>query len=357
MLDTLPIDILLNIFGYLRYVNIIKLLTVNKTLNNIINENSKCIEFNNVETIFDKKKIDNIIKKFPKIKLYIDGRTYNNYVDYINNIDELILFNFQDTIPVDISKIKTVRVLDISFCDNIINIDKLRDKDCKILELKCCYSKITDVSSFVNIKNLSLYYNDYLSDISAFKYNNYDFIDLSSCKLIKDFSVFKYCKINEIDLSDTNIEDVSSLSHINIVKLSLCENIKNFNYLSNVEVLELSETNITDISCLNNNKKLCLSSCDNITNFKLTSNRLETLNLSDTKIINIPNIKTLKYLKLSNCNNLNYSNISLLTNLVELDLSYNKNINVNKIIKLLKNTNQLKELHVFNNTTFDLSKS
>jgi hypothetical protein len=297
LLLNVPTDILLNIFKFLRYTEVMKLLIVNKTFNNIINKNSKYIEFNDTEINFNKENINYIIKKFPKIKLYVDGRRYNNYLDYINNINELILFDFNN-VEIDVSKIRNVNLLNISLSFNIANIESLKDKDCSINTLYCSYNKITNISPFIKIKTLYLYDNNNLSDISAFKYNNYDLIDLSSCSLIKDISVFKYCNVKKLILSYTFVEDISSIGHINNINLTGCTNIQDFSYLSTVEILNVSFTNINDVSFLKNIKILNLSNCKNITNVDsfVNNDKLEELDISRTNIKRVPFIKSLKHL-------------------------------------------------------------
>ena len=297
-MDTLPTDILLHIFKQMRYDEVMKLLIVNKTLNNFIKKNSKYMEFSCVHYNFKKTNIDDIIQLFPKIKLHIDGRKYDNYLDYINNTSDLILFSSKNKL-IDVSLIKNVSALNISLSDNIININSLKDKDCKIESLTCCYNMIEDVSPFINIKNLRLYHSYNLKSLYPFKNGTYDEINLSSCSNLKDISPLKNCNIKKIILSYTPIEDVSYISHIDNIILTGCINIKDFSYLSNVEKLNISSTLIEDIDCLKNNRILEISKCENIKNINslVNNKRLEILDLSHTYINNIPILPSVQILK------------------------------------------------------------
>lgn len=284
----LPSDILLNIFKYLRYDEVMRLLIVNKRINNFIKENSKYIEFNSIHYNFEKNNIDNLIKQFPRIKLHVDHRKYNNYLDYINNIDELILFNSNDKL-IDFKLIKSISKIDISMSNNIINFDSLKDNDCKVIHLKCCYNIISDLSPFINIKTIELYSNNNITDISPLKNRTYEKIDLSLCINLKDISPLRTCNIKKLILSCTPIEDVSSIGHINNIRLVGCHNIKDFSPLSNVEILNISDTFINDVSCLKNNRILDLSKCKNIININclINNKRLEKLDIRNTHVSNL----------------------------------------------------------------------
>ena len=104
-------------------------------------------------------------------------------------------------------------------------------------------------------------------------------LSLCSKKLYEQYCIkIKKIKIKE-DIETLNISNIKFDKFENLIELdlSLCKNIKDFSFISNLEKLEnliLWNTNISDISFLEKNKnikELDLSQCQNIQDFSFIS--------------------------------------------------------------------------------------
>ncbi|KAI3698028.1 hypothetical protein L6452_31138 [Arctium lappa] len=178
-----------------------------------------------------------------------------------------------------------------SLPSNIANPRYLYLKSCRLLERLPCFE------SLVDLEVLDLSGSEKLYEIE------------------KDF--FKHMThLRVLNLSETNVEDLPSLSNLSNLRqllLSRCAALEHLPSLESVTKLEVLDA--SECSAL---KDIGDNSFKNMT-------RLQRLDLSETKIKTIPslsNLTNLRYLLLKNCTNLQNLelNVSLL-NLEELNLS------------------------------------
>jgi uncharacterized protein YtpQ (UPF0354 family) len=227
-MNTLPDEILQEIFSYLDPQSIINVSYMNKRINHLAKDTKHFKNNDTIEVDTDKyndkniNDINNIVAKIESIFPYIQLKIY--------------------LVCADIS--------DISLLGNV-----------KELKLYAC-RYITDFSVLGKQEILYLF-DTYISDISHL--GNVKELYLGGCINIKDFSILGKQKV--LDLSHTNISDISRLSNVKKLSLSGCQNITDFSVLGKQEVLFLNYTNISDVSNLGNVKKLYLLGCINITDY------------------------------------------------------------------------------------------
>lgn len=287
---------------------------------------------------------------------YYNDNDYRNYVQTkVNTLQRMSLNYFKNDNINDINRLDNVHALYLSKCSNIIDV---QTKYVSILD--CSYTSIEDLN------NIICY--------------NLHTLDLTGCDLSNNDDLSCLNGINNVNLCKTNVSDVSSLSHINILNLSHNKLITDFSMLGGIYELDLSHTNIKDkdLKYLSNVHTLILKSTD-ITNvndlihnttldLSITlvtdvsslsrSDTLYSLNLSDTKVIDVnvlSKIKTLQILILDNCRSIinvndlgkltclrlsatNVKDIFMLGNVNTLDLSYCSNIHD---VSCLKNVKKL----------------
>jgi hypothetical protein len=155
-----------------------------------------------------------------------------------NNITKLTLMGYK-TYSLDFLKfcrnikyidLSTSYVVDISALSMLENVNYINLHGCKKLLLdftfieKCktldtlilSNTNITDTSNIKNIKYINLSNTNIISITDVGKV---DELNLSYCKLLIDVSKLKNSQINFLSLNGCKINDISMLSHINIIKL------------------------------------------------------------------------------------------------------------------------------------------
>jgi hypothetical protein len=220
-MDTLPDEILQEIFSYLNPLEIIYISYMNKRLNRLAKDTR---EFKNNDTI----QVN--IKKNKKVNI----NDINQIVAKIESIFPYIQLKIDLSYSkiIDISRLGNVKELDLRECTNITDFSILGKQ--KILRLGD--TNISDISHLGNVKKLYLV----------------------KCKNISNFSILG--KQEVLDISHTNISDISHLGNIKHLNLIGCNNITDFSILGKQEILALFATNICDISNLGNVKILGLRS-------------------------------------------------------------------------------------------------
>ena len=245
MLHTLNTDILLQIINNLSLNDLNNLRQTNKKLNLIIKSCSNhiypmgvyCVKIHN---------IPKIIKKYPNINLNIktfwhpDLQLIKPYID-------------------------NIKILDLSFCNNVSNSDIECFKNIKELNLLCAYG-LTKIIKFNNIKILNLSNCFNLKDINPLSYSRIDELNLSSCINIIDFSPINTMCIRKLDLSDcVQISDLRYFSNICDLDLSSCYSIRDISPLKNTHILDISDCyNVIDLRPLKSVRKLNINFCYNI---------------------------------------------------------------------------------------------
>ena len=210
---------------------------------------------------------------------------------------------------------------------------------------------------FIDNKN----YRYIIRPISKINFSNLKNIVFKNCELYDDNSIL----LN--NLITTNLERLDlSFNKLNKLNLIFTEKIKN------LKDLDLSHNNISDISHFADSKLISLINLDLSYNdiydieclgLKTNFNKLEVLNLSNNKISEIKALTEndkLIYLKKLYLNNNNISNVSCLSdskfsNLLELDLSFNKIENID-FIELNMSLNSIEKIDLSNNQIIKLVK-
>jgi Leucine-rich repeat (LRR) protein len=164
-------------------------------------------------------------------------------------------------------------------------------------------------------------------------------INLSSSS-IYDVSILR--KISVIDLSWTAVEDVSALSHAHTLNLYSTE-VKDVSMLGSVHKLNLGYTKVADVSALGSVHTLILRNTEVTDVSALT--KVHTLDLHETKVTDISNLinvydldlsftyelrdfkpianfKKLRILNLTNSRISDYEDISFLSFVYSLNLTY-----------------------------------
>jgi hypothetical protein len=211
-MDTLPDEILQEIFSYIDPQSIINISYMNKRINHLAKDTR---EFKNNDTIeVNTKKcinindINQIVAKIESIFPYIQLKIYLTRT-YIS----------------DISKLGNVKELNLYDCRNISDFSILGKQEL----LNVSYTNISDISHLGNVNKL----------------------DIQHCKNITDFSILG--KQEVLNVSNTNISDISNLGNIKILYLNNCQNITDFSILGKQKVLDISRCrNIIDYTHVEN---------------------------------------------------------------------------------------------------------
>ena len=129
---------------------------------------------------------------------------------------------------------------------------------------------ISDVSALRTVYKLDLSYCKSIVDVSAL--GNAHTLNLRGCNNIVDVSALG--NAHTLDLSECeNIVDVSALGKVHTLKLSYCGNIVDVSALGNVHTLNLSECeSIVDVSTLGGVHNLYISNCSGITDMSALAN-------------------------------------------------------------------------------------
>jgi len=281
-IDKLPTDILLLIINNVRYYDLLNLLAVNKTINIFVKTNKNYII---TDEIVDLNKIKNpkrTLTRFPNIKFYYSVKNNNktlkcndNIYKCNDNIYSLKLANCNNTDFSFLSNFHNLKILDLfgtnidnvsleCIVNNVYNLTNLSLRNCddidddgcilisnlhslKILNLSFCY-QITNIECLSNLVNLEkLYLNGTsITSIDVIRnFHNLTFLNLSGCDELYDNN-FKY-------------EIFNNLYNLKILDLSVCINITNLSFCSS-----LSSINTILLSKNNNISKESLAKLDSV---------------------------------------------------------------------------------------------
>ena len=328
------------------------------------NKNLEVIYFNQSGTI--SKTITNIT--FPqnnKIK-HIIGKRYDGNLD-LSNFKFLETFEMPHSYIENIFLPKSLKILNLED-SGITTIDLTNSVNLEELKLEKNPIKTINLTKLLKLKTITL-------SISNFK-KNIDFtnnLNLENVELFGYFSVFK--ENNKIDFSkninlktlkleDNKIKTLDLKNNVNLKTLRVTgSELESLELENNVklEILNLSKNNITELDISKNiNLKELIVNKNKISNLKLTSEKIEKLDLSDNKNlknIDVRNLGNLKYINLNDTtlkedtidfsHNPNLEEVYIEGDSIKIDnLDFSNNPN----LKVLKVLSQLKTLNIEKNT-------
>lgn len=233
----------------------------------------------------------------------------------LENVSRITLFSRIKNLSI----FSNIDVVDLSYAypNNIDhNTDLSFFREIKSLNLENW--PIKDVNQFWKVKYLNISHNNIVENVEKLG-GVYD-LKLRKCRLISDVS--KLTGNTFLDISwNQNINNVDNLGNTKSLKMTECYFVRDISNLGNVPDLDISRCfGIRDISNLKNNKRLIASGL-HISNIKNQSN-IEILDLSDcTNITEINKLeRTVKKLNISKCTNISFfQNLDFLS---EINLDY-----------------------------------
>lgn len=270
--------------------------------------------------------------------LYIQGPRIRNYdaLSDLKNLEELTITG---------SYLPSTKVL-----SSLTNLKKLWIGNSQL-------SDLTGIENLKNLESLNLYNNN-ISDISNLtSLENLTYLELGLNNISDISSLANLKNLKRLYLASNNIESISPIKNlVDLTTLVLIENniqdASPIEPLSHLQFLALSDNpslntqHFTNFTCKNTLYSLFLSNCglrnlNFLKNFTSIS-YLEANNNSISSISGINSSPSLHRLFLSN-NNIsvdkdNYTALSKLENMAELDLSHNNlgNLNLPKLPNLYK---------------------
>lgn len=329
-----------------RYCNKLKNLTLH----------FRCDEQNNLDFSFASycKKIESFSID---INYYHDLENLNNipFLNILTSLKAEACYSINDISS--LSKCPCLRYLDFTSCEELRNIDHL--KNCKNLETLLMPGKafeemlLEDINGLKNclmLKTLNLKRCEHLEDISP----------LEKCTLLENIDLFgtgvenievlrNFTSLKKLDLSwCENIEDFSPLETcVNIEEINFegCEQISDISFLKNYSSLKILRIHDSHSENYNGEPQLVYN-IESIDSLKNCLN-LEKLYLSRSKIKDLSPLescKRLKYLDISHCNQIeNIGSLQHCESLEYLDISGCLEI---KDLFLLEHFKSLKKLKI-----------
>ena len=312
-----------------------------------------------------------------KIK-HILGKRLNQDLD-LSNFKSLETFEMTHSYIKNIFLPKSLKILNLK--DSYIsNIDLTNSVNLEELKLENNPIKTINLTKLLKLKTITLSIYDFKKNIDFT--NN---LNLENVELFGYFSVFK--ENNKIDFSkninlktlkleDNKIKTLDLKNNINLKTLRVAgselESLKLENNVK-LEILNLSKNNITELDISKNiNLKELTVNKNKISNLKLTSEKIEKLDLSDNKNlknIDVRNLENLKYINLNNTmlkqdtidfsHNPNLEEVYIEGDSIKidnLDFSNNPNLKVLKVLSQLKTLNIEKNI-LLNNATLKIDNN
>ena len=182
-MEFLPREIIIEIFGYLSFNELIKLQLMDKLFKQIIRKN----KWPHI-TVRPKNSLH-------KINFIIDNYSFTNYD----------LSNCNQITDTSVSKLGNCHTLNFSWCSQITDAGVSKLGNCHTLNLSGC-SQITNesVSKLGNCHTLNLYGCDKITDASVSKLGNCHTLNLAFCYQITDASALKLGKCHTLSLLGCN---------------------------------------------------------------------------------------------------------------------------------------------------------
>jgi Leucine-rich repeat (LRR) protein len=199
-----------------------------------------------------------------------------------------------------------------------------------------------------------------LRAIRCFKNINSLIIKNSEIETLEDINCFK--NLNNLEISNSKVTDFKRINELNgLIKLSLIEvnlfdyqiNEINWSKLDNLIYLNISNNSISSFSeCLKSKNIKILNASNNKITYFTTSSSLESLDLSNNKLVNLELFNlNLKNLNVS-FNDINSFKLTKNTSLIDIDLSNNKlkkiNFDDENKVQILSLSNNKFDESVFN---------
>jgi hypothetical protein len=213
---------------------------------------------------------------------------YKTYEGYRNDINEfanihclkIVLF-LNGTNTTSTKNFSRVSELNLNRCQEIkdmINLDSVYYID---LGSSC----ISDVSGLRFIHTLHLSFCDNITDVSCLK--SVHTLNISGCKNIKDVS--KLTNVKTLNLSYCNIKDVSMLTKVMNLNIQKCKHIKHVGNLRQLKILTMSP-HVYGIHALTNLKTLYVEETSSCRDHK-SSHRIDKLKLNKETSSEIKKLK------------------------------------------------------------------
>ena len=314
-------------------------------------------------TVYFKEKLYNLQELFLNVNK-IESYKFLKYLKLLRNLSIETRENIYEDIIPEINE-NLIYLKLFNYISDDINSISEKLKNLKILDL--VYSTISNLSGIYllsNLEELSIKYDNNLVDINPISYlKNLKTLNLSSCENVTDIYYIRYMtniehivlsgtsvsnleplkdlkKLKSIDIFDcSNVIDISYISEIEEIDLGFCGNITDFSSLGErVKELDVSNTFISDLSRLTNVTSLDISYNDNITDASMLS-KVEILDI--TQCINLRDISNFVNIKEISASNILYDNIYPFTIAKKILLSSVNVDLVNFSFKIFKNCEDL----------------
>ena len=256
-----------------------------------------------------------------------------------NNLKNLnVLKNIKITSSLDVSNNE---ITDFSAVKNVFDTDNIECEFYDCASIIAQENKITDISIIndLNVEAIDLSKNN-ITDISNFDNKKIKMIDLSNNNIEKGFETLNNALT--INLNNCNISSFDGFSNLNntyTINLNNnnITNFKGLGALKNLEFLSLANNKINDLSGI--------SKLENLSNLDLSNNdisditplnsikSLSTLSLSGNKKIKGKLDNDIYLLNIKDCELNKDFDLSGLKNLLFINLSNNRDMDIENIIK------------------------
>ncbi|CAL6002332.1 leucine-rich_repeat domain-containing protein [Hexamita inflata] len=256
---------------------------------------------------------------------------------YRNSLENDQLYNlakFKKLHTLNISENK----VDLTHIHNITSLTKLTMGICGLKNIEL-------ISSLVNLKDLDISYNNFITDIVPLhKLNSLTTLSLRQCDLMKIDQIAQLTTLEVLDISDNQLYTIDSIRFlVNLKELNISSNmyidINPLKDLVGLIKLNMKNCNLKQLRAL---KPLI-----NLQDLDLSFNYNYNINISELQYV-----KNLTHLNLFCCNLVSIYVLRPLVNLEEL------NVKTNNIVYLDADPYEMKKLEKFsvdNNRVIDLS--
>jgi len=244
-------------------------------------------------------------------KLHTLKASHTKLVDTYGMHDIEYLYLNENQYLTDLSGLGSNKVVDLSMCLNITNVDSLKDvldvdlSYCLMVEdvskltnvsfLNCSYTNVKSVKGLSNLQFLSagglrlnsvtcknLFYLDLSNNQNLYTVKQFEGVEnltlnrclnivdwelpksvsvlrVKACTQIEDVDLIHFKDLYSLDLSETNITNIEHLVNIRFLRLTRCYLLFELKPLQNVYSLDISHTGITELDGIENVKAVDVS--------------------------------------------------------------------------------------------------
>jgi len=312
---------------YFKYVKHIELNNTNiKDISNLWNIHTIYLENTNLKDIscLTETRILNVtnaglyeIPYLPKIEILIaDFNTITNYSNILHIKDISLRGNI--IIP---NIFKNAISANFSGCPYFIDVSELYN----LSNLNLSYTSVKNVSKLSNVRYLNLHNCVYINDFSFKNTIMMNDTLILSKTVIKNTDLF--VNVKNLDISATNITNIYNLSfgNFSLLDLSYCYSLRNIDCLLNTNIKKLDISKCFVENVLLNNTNILIMKFTKFRHIKLKN--IEEADFSNTGI----NDKDMQNICLEKTKKINLtaakiSDVSMLENIENVNISYCKNI-------------------------------